>query len=110
MSPSTCVCVATDAITLTNTCTRPDLSFVVSVSARKMANPLKRDWIAAKRVLRYIQGTSGYGIKYFGGRKQLLIGYADADWAGDESTGKCTSGYVFLVANGLLAGQQRSKA
>ena len=32
-----------------------------------------------------------------------MIGYADADWAGDESTRRSTSGYVFLVANGPIS-------
>ena len=86
-----------------NTCTRPDLSFAVSVLARKMSNPLKRDWTAAKRVLRYIRGTSSLGVKYSSDGKQSLIGYADADWAGDVNTRKSTSGYVFLFANGPIS-------
>ena len=86
-----------------NTCTRPDLSIAVSLLARKMSNPLSRDWTAAKRVLRYIRGTSAFGIKYSAGNGDSLIGYADADWAGDTKTRKSTSGYVFLLAKGPVS-------
>ena len=42
--------------------TRPDLSYVVSVLSRFMQEPLDNHWNAAKRVVRYIQGTKDFGL------------------------------------------------
>jgi hypothetical protein len=43
-------------------CTRPDIAYSVGVLSRFMANPGKAHWEAAKWVLRYLRGTSGYSI------------------------------------------------
>eukprot|EP00253_Pinus_taeda_P022050 PITA_22050 len=46
------------------TTTRPDISFAVSYISRFMSAPNADHWIAAKRVLRYVRGTSDYGLLY----------------------------------------------
>ncbi|VVA40017.1 PREDICTED: Retrovirus-related Pol poly from transposon, partial [Prunus dulcis] len=46
------------------TATRPDIMFSASLLARFMHNPSKMHYGAAKRVIRYIQGTIDYGIEY----------------------------------------------
>ena len=45
-------------------CTRPDISFAVSILCKHMINPTKNHWQAAKRVLRYLKGTKDYGITF----------------------------------------------
>lgn len=47
---------------LTNT--RADIMFVVSLLSRYMERPTEVHMLAAKRVLRYIKGTLGFGILY----------------------------------------------
>ncbi|XP_044512501.1 uncharacterized mitochondrial protein AtMg00810-like [Mangifera indica] len=47
---------------LTNT--RPDLMFAVSLISRFMHSPSKHHLGTAKRIMRYVQGTISYGIKY----------------------------------------------
>ncbi|CAL8138498.1 unnamed protein product [Prunus armeniaca] len=49
-------------IYLTNT--RPDIVHAVSVVSRFMSDPSNHHFAAVKRILRYIQGTKGYGIRY----------------------------------------------
>lgn len=44
--------------------TRLDIALAVNLLARKQANSTNDDWIAAKRVLRYLKGTSTVGILY----------------------------------------------
>ena len=44
------------------TTTRPDLAYAVSVLSQFMTRPLENHWITAKGVLRYLQGTSDFGI------------------------------------------------
>ena len=65
-------------------CTRPDISFAVSVLARQLHAPCKRHLLLVKRVLRYVSVTSDKEIFY--PRCQInsspLTAYTDADWAG----------------------------
>ena len=44
--------------------TRPDIMFVASLLSRFMHSPSQVHFRAAKRVLRYIRGTTDYGL-YF---------------------------------------------
>jgi hypothetical protein len=65
-----------------------------------------------KRLIRYLKGTRTKGIIY-GAQPNPVItdndaachikGYTDSDWAGDISTCKLTSGYLFLGAGALIA-------
>ncbi|PKA47257.1 putative mitochondrial protein [Apostasia shenzhenica] len=62
--------------------TRPDLLFAVSMVSRFMHKPTKQHLGAAKRILRYIKGTSNYGIWYSQTTNIKLFGFCDSDWAG----------------------------
>ena len=77
--------------------TRPDLSIAVAILSQFMANPNKEHWTGVKRVLRYVKGTSNYGLVYRYSDEFTLTGYSDADWAGDEATRKSMSGYIFKL-------------
>lgn len=77
------------------TCTRPDVSYSVGKLARHSSAPTEQHEAAALRVLRYLKGTAQWGLR-FGGR-QPLLGYCDADYAGDVDSRRSTSGYSFLL-------------
>ena len=62
-------------IYLANT-TRPDIAFAASTLSRFCSNPGKSHWMAAKRVLRYLKATLGYGIAYRGDQENLR-GFTD---------------------------------
>ena len=63
------------------TATRPDLMFAVSLISRYMAKPTKLNLTAAKRILRYLKGTTGLRIFYKkGGNCKSLVGYANNDY------------------------------
>ena len=64
--------------------------------------------IAAKRVLRYLRGTTTLGLTYSGGDKTLdtneqlpisIDAWTDADWGGDLTDRKSTTGYVIKISN-----------
>lgn len=44
--------------------TRPDVSYAVNQCARYSADPKPEHWTACLRVLRYLKGTSDYGLHY----------------------------------------------
>ena len=88
--------------------TRPDIAFAVNVVARYMANPSKAHLVAAKRIFRYLRGTVDQGLT-LGGEDLVLIGYADADWAGELDGRRSTSGYVFYYGGPVTWMVQRQK-
>jgi hypothetical protein len=79
------------------TATRPDLMFAVSLISRYMEHPTESHFMAAKRILRYIKGTTIFGMFYKKGGVAELFGYTDSDYAGDQNDRKSTSGYVFMM-------------
>eukprot|EP00253_Pinus_taeda_P026732 PITA_26732 len=84
------------------TATRPDISFAVSYISRFMSAPKADHWIAAKRVLRYVRGTSDYGLLYTCSSDPILSGYTDSDWAGSIDDRKSTAGYVFSLGSSAV--------
>ena len=72
-----------------------------------MANPSEAHWSAAKTVLRYLSCTLDFGVVYSKGSAPELVGYADADFAGDIDTRRSTTGYVFLLNNGVISWSSR---
>ena len=85
------------------TATRPDIMFSVSLISRYMSKPTELHLQAAKRILRYLRGTTSHGIFYKKGGKGDLVVFTDSDYAGDEEDSKSTSGYVFLLSSGAVS-------
>ena len=81
-----------------STWSRPDIAFAVGSVARFCSCPTKEHWLALKRILRYLKGTENHGLMYVRDEKEQCVGYCDADWAGDKSDRKSTSGYVFIMS------------
>eukprot|EP00253_Pinus_taeda_P012691 PITA_12691 len=50
-----------------------------------------------KHVLRYLRGTSGYGLWYKHEDEVKLCGFTDEDWAGSPTDRKSTSGGIFSI-------------
>ena len=84
------------------TAIRPDLMFPAGLLSRFMSSPSNIHIGVAKRVLKYIRGTSDLGILYSKTGGVSLTGYADSDWAGSIDDMKSTSGYVFTLGSGAI--------
>ena len=93
---------AVGALLYLSTRTRPDIAYAVSNVSKFCSNPTTKHWTAVKRIFRYLKGTVGLGISYLN-NDSGFAGYADADWAGDRSDRKSTSGYCFLFNSGLIS-------
>ena len=90
--------------------TRPDIAFSVSNVARFCSRPAKEHWTALKRILWYLNGTPDYGLVYTKNDvNDSLIGYSDADWAGDTNDRKSTSGYLFMMAGAAVSWKSRKQ-
>ena len=47
-------------------CTRPDICYAVGQVSRFQSDPGPKHWMAVKRILRFLKGTSGYVLYYRG--------------------------------------------
>jgi hypothetical protein len=81
---------------------RPDIAYITSVLSQYLENPDETHWNAGKRVLRYLAGTPKVGIK-FGKGSDILIGYSDADYAGDIDNRLSRSGIIFVLNGGPVS-------
>ena len=50
-----------------------------------------------------MQGTKDYMLTYKRTDNLEIIGYSDSDYAGCKDTRKSTSGYIFMLSNGLIS-------
>ena len=82
--------------------TRADLAFAISTVSQHMARPGWSHWMAVKRIMRYLKGTSHLQLQLGGGHISLK-GYCDADWAGDANDRKSTTGYAFSLGEGMVS-------
>jgi hypothetical protein len=68
-----------------------------------MERPTEMHLQAVKRILRYLRGTTEFGIIYRKGDEGQLRAYADSDYAGDVDDRKSTSGFVFMLGTGVVS-------
>ncbi|RVX02815.1 Retrovirus-related Pol polyprotein from transposon TNT 1-94 [Vitis vinifera] len=85
------------------TATRPDIMFSVSLLSRFMHCASEVHFQAAKRIVRYIKGTTNYGIKYSYYQNFKLHGYSDSDWAGSIDDMRSTTGFCFNFGSGIFS-------
>eukprot|EP00253_Pinus_taeda_P036168 PITA_36168 len=85
------------------TATRLDIMYAMSLVSRFMETPKETHWKAAKRIVRYANGTKLYGILYAAADDFRLVGYTDSDWPGSVVDRKRTSGYVFHLGSGAVS-------
>ena len=85
------------------TCTRSDISFVVGMLGRYQSNLGMDHWKAAKKVLRYLQGTKKHMLTYKKSDHLEVIEYLDSYFAGCLDTRKSTFDYTFLLAGGAIS-------
>ena len=83
--------------------TRPDIAQAVSAVSKFNADPNAAHLTAVKRILRYLKGTLNLVLKYERSESGALIGFSDADWAGDQDDRHSTTGNVFLLGGGAVS-------
>jgi hypothetical protein len=81
---------------------RPDIFHAVSTLSRFTSNLGDDHWKALERVLRYLRGTTSFGIHY-SGYPPALEGYSDSNWISDADETKATTGYVFMLAGDAVS-------
>lgn len=85
------------------TATRPDIMFAVSLLSRFLHCASEIHFQAAKRIVRYIKGTTNFGIKYSNCQNFKFLGYSDSDWAGSVDDMKSTTGFCFSFGSSFFS-------
>uniref|UniRef100_A0A2N9HU41 Reverse transcriptase Ty1/copia-type domain-containing protein n=1 Tax=Fagus sylvatica TaxID=28930 RepID=A0A2N9HU41_FAGSY len=92
------------------TVTRPDISYAVHIVSQFMAAPRSLHYAAVLRILRYLKGTLFHGLHFSSQSSLTLQAYSDADWAGDPTDRRSTTGYCFLLGNSLISWRSKKQS
>eukprot|EP00253_Pinus_taeda_P036399 PITA_36399 len=79
--------------------TGPDMCYAVSQLSQAMVRPTKLYWKATTKLLRYLKGTTHYGLWYRRIEGVTLQGFTNVDWEGSPSDRKSTSGGIFIIGS-----------
>lgn len=92
------------------TAVRFDVSYAVSVLSRHLVKPCKKVIDAAKRVIRYLDATKDFSIKWWAsdrdvgeGMNNTLFGATDASYAMDPISRKSHGGYINFINHGAVS-------
>jgi hypothetical protein len=67
-----------------------------------MSDPSQSHWEQAKRVLRYLKGTSDSVLMYGGAPSSNVVGWSDSDYASYIGEQRCRTGYVFMLTGAAV--------
>ena len=84
------------------TCTRPDVSYALSMVSRYQDNPGESHWIAVKNILKYLRNTRDMFLVFGGSENLKVSGYSDASFQTDVDDSRSQSGWVFLLNGGAV--------
>jgi len=85
------------------TTSRPYIQFGVCLCARFQTNPKESHFKAAKRILKYLKGTTNVGLWYPCESNIILSGFSDSDYAGCKLDRKSKSGTCHLLGSSLIS-------
>ena len=90
-------------------CTRPDVSYALSITSRYQSDPGESHWTAVKNILKYLRRSKDMFLVYGGLEDDLVVnGYTDASFQSDKDDFLSQSGYVFCL-NGVAVSWKSSK-
>ena len=89
--------------------TELDMCYVVNQLSQVMVRPTKLYRKVENHVLRYLRGTSQYGLWYRRTEGVKLQGFADADWAGSPSDKKSASRGIFSIGSMTVSWYNRKQ-
>ncbi|KAH0815732.1 hypothetical protein GEV33_007059 [Tenebrio molitor] len=83
--------------------TRPDITYAVNKASQFLENPRKIHWKAAKRIVKYLKGTINHGLYFPVKQEGHVYAFSDADYAGDVTSRKSTTGIVVKLGTAIIA-------
>jgi len=91
-------------------CTRPNVSYALSVASRYQTNPGESHWTLVKTILKYLRRTK-YVFLIYGGEEELIVnGYTNASFQTDIEDSQSQSGFVFMINGGAVSWKSSKQA
>lgn len=93
------------------TLSRPDIAYTVNKVCQFMHAPTDIHWTAVKRILRYLCGTTGFGLLIRRNSNLALHvfsdstinAYSDSDWVGRPDERRSTGGFAIFLGSSLIS-------
>ncbi|XP_048433393.1 secreted RxLR effector protein 161-like [Pyrus x bretschneideri] len=89
--------------------THPNIAYAVSVVSQFVHSPSVDQMAAVMRILAYLKFDPGKGILYECHGYMRIEGFTDADWAGDVTDRRSTSGYFTFVGGNLVTWRSKKQ-
>ncbi|CAJ2641032.1 unnamed protein product [Trifolium pratense] len=91
------------------TITRPDIAYAVHIVSQFVVSPTTVHWAAVLRILRYLRGTQFQSLLFPSSSSLELHAYSDADWAGDPTDRKSTTGFCIFLGDSLISWKSKKQ-
>ena len=91
------------SIMYTMICTRPDVSYALSMMSRFQSNPGEPHWTAVKNILKYLKRTKDSFLVYGGEEKLVVNGYTDSSFQTNRDNSASQSGFVFCLNGSVVS-------
>ena len=79
-------------------CTRPDISYALSITSRFQKDHGEDHWTAVKNILKYLRRTKDLMLVYGGEECLAVTGYCDASFQTDTDDSRSQTGYIYMLA------------
>jgi len=89
--------------------TRLDIAYVVSIVSQFMHCPSKDHMDAVNIILRYLKSSPGKRLMFSKNGHLKVVGYTDANWAGNILDRKSTSGYFMIIGGNLVTWRSKKQ-
>ena len=100
-NPSLYRCLVASLVYLT--VTRLEISYAIHQVSQYLSAPRSTHYAVVLRILQYLKGTLFHGLFYSAQSSLVLRAFSDADWAGDPTDRRSTTGYCFLLGSSLIS-------
>ncbi|KAL0745479.1 hypothetical protein Bca101_102027 [Brassica carinata] len=91
------------------TITRPDICFAVNQVSQHMQVPKEHHWRMVERILMYLNGSPDQRVWMGCNGSTEVVGYCDADWAGDRADRRSTTGYCTFIGGNLVTWKSKKQ-
>jgi hypothetical protein len=75
-----------------------------------VATPRSTHFSVVLRILHYLKGTLFHGLHFSSKSPLELHAYTDADWEGDPTDRRSTTGYCFLLGTSLISWRSKKQS
>ncbi|XP_061336490.1 secreted RxLR effector protein 161-like [Gastrolobium bilobum] len=84
-------------------CTRPDVSYALSITSRYQSDPRESHWTAVKIILKYLRRTKELFLVYGGSNELKVKGFTDAIFQSDKDYCKSQLGFIYTLNGGAVS-------